>query len=84
MPRLGQGGFSLGLRLNDHGITNRASVTRYIEEIGNATGPALRVTVGTIHTATVEQDMPRSTSAAEDGNGEGPNMYTRKPGITLI
>ena len=40
-------------RLNDHGVTNRASVTRYIEEIGNTTGPALRVTVGTIHTATV-------------------------------
>jgi hypothetical protein len=30
------------------------------------------------------QDMPRSTSAAcETGNGEEPNMYTRKPGITL-
>jgi hypothetical protein len=31
-----------------------------------------------------QQDMPRSTSAAcETGNGEEPNMYTRKPGITL-
>ena len=30
------------------------------------------------------QDMPRSTSAAGTGNGEEPNMYTRKPGITLI
>ena len=33
------------LRLNDHGITNQASVTCYIEEIGNATGPALCITV---------------------------------------
>ena len=40
-------------RLNDHGITNQASVMRYIEEIGNTTGPVLHVIVGTIHTATV-------------------------------
>ena len=32
----------------------------------------------------LKQDMPRSTSAAGTGNGEEPNMYTRKPGITLI
>jgi hypothetical protein len=41
------------LRLNDYGITNQASVMCYIEEIDNAMGSALYVTVGTLHTATV-------------------------------
>ncbi|EDR15507.1 uncharacterized protein LACBIDRAFT_321385 [Laccaria bicolor S238N-H82] len=59
------------LRLNDHGVTNQASLTCYIEEIANTTGPALRVTVGTIHTATVLTNLLTKAYSYNHGRAMG-------------